>query len=386
MAGTAKPSVAGLGAEGTITFNSYVVYNNNPSSYLLNGTTTSDHSIYGSCLFFNSTHVIDFTANQKTAIWAIGNSYSDTAGATPKAIKLEKYDTATASWVSINTSVATNDTGSWYKLVDNLENGGRYRFLATASYTSFNEWYIENLELKKYLFEDGTDIKKWDTSLTTPAWAVVGTSPVTKAMFDVGMDNLNSIGDSQIKSLVSSFPKLLVWTDGLTNKQSKFSQIPHGKLILPTGDISLGSIEGIDSVSIISNIGGNGVVKSIVSTDKGVTWKTWDTTLLTPTWVIVDSTNLPEVKRIGMDSTTLNARVRADWDSLIGTSTTLRIGYYIEINSSSDVANTDSIGFTVDMLGSWDLATLGTDYTYGYPKNDVLNLRIFNSGDYKINL
>jgi hypothetical protein len=257
---------------------------------------------------------------------------------------------------------------------------------STLTDTQVKEVYDSYFLISKYLFEDGTDIKKWDTSLATPAWVVVGTSPVTKAMFDTyGMDGISNISDSQIKSLVSSTPKLLFWTTDTVSKQTKMTAVPPPKLMKANGDILLGSMTSLDSVNLTANVAGNGAIRAIVSFDKGTNWKAWDESLATPSWITVDSTNLTEVKSKGMTTTNINSRTKADWDLLFSGSATMRFGYYMEILSSTDNASADAISITADFKGAWQSGIHGTDYTYGYPSNDILRINILGDGDYKIN-
>ena len=39
----------------------------------------------------------------------------------------------------------------------------------------------------------------------------------------------------------------------------------------------------------------------------------------------------------------------------------------------------------VDMKGSWNHATYGTDVTYGYTNNDVLTVTLVTANSFKIN-
>jgi hypothetical protein len=55
-----------------------------------------------------------------------------------------------------------------------------------------------------------------------------------------------------------------------------------------------------------------------------------------------------------------------------------------EINETSDF-NKPPVEFLKSELGSWNKAVHGTDYTYGYPANDILRVNILADGDYKIN-
>lgn len=237
----------------------------------------------------------------------------------------------------------------------------------------------------KYLFEDGTDIKKWDNTLTTPAWVVVGTSPVTQEMFDsYGMDEvaLAAVNDAALKSLTSSTPKLLVWTDDLFLTHSiQLTAIPPAKLVLASGDIRLDYVENVDGFTVTANQTGNGVIRLIASVDGGVTWYTYSSGV----WSVINHNDLAEVKANGIPPDVFNLIPSADWMVLIGTSKTIRFGYYLEIDTSTDVAATDRLTAQFDMLGSWDMAQPYVDFVYRYTNNSTVQVRLFNNGSYKIN-
>jgi hypothetical protein len=57
----------------------------------------------------------------------------------------------------------------------------------------------------------------------------------------------------------------------------------------------------------------------------------------------------------------------------------------LKLESTSDVANTDSISFVIDMLGKWIKAEHEVDYDYSYPNSTTLVVELLSNGDYKIN-
>ncbi len=238
---------------------------------------------------------------------------------------------------------------------------------------------IDILLIELYLFQDGTDIKQYISG----AWSTVGTAPADQTMFDsYGMPSIATISDTIIRTLLSTNPKLLFSTSDLTAlPQTKLTAVPPDKLILPTGDIDLTSVEGVDSFTITATESGSGIIRLIASVDSGVTWYTWNGTA----WVLIDSTNLTTVITDGMTISTVNARVRADWDSLIGTARKIRFAYLESITSTTDIAETDEIIMQVDMKGSWKKAIPATEYDYSYTDNNNVQILIYVNGDYKIN-
>lgn len=227
-----------------------------------------------------------------------------------------------------------------------------------------------------FLVQDGTDIK----SISGGSWSVVGTAPATQAMFDAnGMTDFSVLSDANIRTLTSDTPKILYYTQA-TAPTSTVTAVPNDKLIFPTGDIDLTSAQGINTVTLTASQSGAGAVRLIVSVDSGVTWKTWS-----GAWTDIDSSDLAAVKAGGMDAATVNARVRADWDALMGTSKLIRFAYYLGMDASTDTASTDELSMNLEMLGTWQSTLPGTDYTYEYPDNTTLRVKFLANGDFKVN-
>lgn len=230
-----------------------------------------------------------------------------------------------------------------------------------------------HFETVKYLFQDGDTIKKYADG----AWVDVGPAPVTQEMFDThGMSSLVGVDVSPLTA-----PQLLVWTDGTGSKTCRLTAVPHPKLVLASGDIRLDYVENIDSFNLIYNQTGGGVIRLIASVDGGVTWKTYSNGV----WSTINHNDLAEVKANGIPPDVFNSIPSADWMTLIGTSKTIRFGYYLEMNASTDVAATDKLSAQFDMRGSWDMAQPYVDFIYRYTNNSTMQVRLFNNGSYKIN-
>lgn len=230
----------------------------------------------------------------------------------------------------------------------------------------------------RYLIQDGEEIKKY-----TELWEIVGPAPATETVFDThGMTDLSIIPDSAIFELTD--PKLLFWTDDINNSCSMIlTALPTGRIIYPSDDMPIGSIEGVESFTLTFNQTAGGLILLLASTDSGETWRAWDGSA----WITVDDTNLAEVKSKGMSPVVLNNLTREHWDALFADQAKkkLRFAYYLEQDSTADAASTDNLVGTFEMKGSWDGAILGQEYIYGYPDNTVLTIKITADGDYKIN-
>lgn len=222
----------------------------------------------------------------------------------------------------------------------------------------------------KYLLASEGNLYSYSPSLT-----VVGSYPS-----DLSESFFKSQGsDSPPNKNIMSFPdqfQLLTWTD-FTEPLTKCRQtaVPQGKLILAKGDISLATIEYIESVSITSTN-----IKIIVSVDSGLTWKTWNGT----SWISI-SPEAESVKVYGTSAGDLNALVKQNWTDLIGSSNSIRFGYFLDISSVSDIVNTDAVTMVVDMKGKWNAAYHGSQFDISYINKTTLDIVLYTSGDYKIN-
>lgn len=235
----------------------------------------------------------------------------------------------------------------------------------------------------RYLVEDGTNIKKF---IPGTGWSVVGTTPITENMFKTdGMKYpvLSALGSTDYAGLISNNITIRRYynINAETPRTLTLNAPTKPHIILPTGDISLLSASAVKGFTITGTQTGGGVVLLIASIDGGITWKAFGGGV----WVTTDSTSLTDTKAKGMTMTAFNAISQTDWNTLIGTSTTIRFGYYLELTAVADVANTDTLTATFDMLGRWKTAFPVTDYDYEYSSNTQMNVFLYTDGTYKIN-
>jgi len=202
---------------------------------------------------------------------------------------------------------------------------------------------------------------------------------------DVEKQNLfksggKSIAKASILKPLQKF-KILAYTIGKEERATlKISAVPFDKILFPRGLIAIDSFEGIDQVSIKGKFSGNGKCKVLVTTDLAH-YKT----LKGGIWQNIDSANIAAVKSDGIDTQTISSITRSEWDALTTEETGIGFAYLPMIESISDQCEIDELIMQVDMKGSWDMAMPGADYTYGYPRNNVLRVKLLTNGDYKIN-
>ena len=123
-------------------------------------------------------------------------------------------------------------------------------------------------------------------------------------------------------------------------------------------------------------------IKLLVTNDNK-TFLAYDFT--TQVWQIVDHTNLAKVKLFGIDVANLKDIDRTAWDKITAGKIGIGFAYMLSIEDTTDTCEVDKLELQVDMKGSWNKAIHGTDYNYGYPKNNILRVSLLTNGDYKIN-
>lgn len=166
----------------------------------------------------------------------------------------------------------------------------------------------------------------------------------------------------------------------MTKPSCSVSVVPQKRLLKPKGLISLGSFEGIDKVTLSGSFTGTGTCKLLVTSDL-LNYKTWNGSQ----WQAVDPDDLAAVVANGISPVALTDITRQQWDLLTVGKTGIGFAYLPIIEAVTDTCAIDKIDLQVDMKGSWDRAIHGTDFIYGYPRNNVLRVTLKTNGDYKIN-
>lgn len=160
----------------------------------------------------------------------------------------------------------------------------------------------------------------------------------------------------------------------------RIDAVPKDHVVLPKGLIPLEGFEGIDSATVTAAISGSGSLVMAVTTDL-ITYKVYNG----GTWAEIDVTGVATFKSGGMTPATLAAITRTGWDALTAGKQGIGFAYLPTIETVSDICSIDKITLLVDMKGAWNRAIYGTDFTYGYPKNNLLRVTLLSNGDYKIN-
>ena len=282
-------------------------------------------------------------------------------------------------WNITKTSMVstTPDSSNTYRVVRGSSSSASYRTFSYSNYLDHGYrplLEIEKLTDFKILIQEENNIKKW----ADDQWVTIAEEPLEESLFnqvDEGLPPVEAFNQLADQFEIYVQTELSSYDDELSIKA-----IPKAVIVTPTKDISIRSVETIDSFTLNANIGGQGVVKVAVSFDRGNTWHTrknnaWSEISLEVSTMQID----------GMDPTTLNAITSTEWSQLRGASETIRFAYLLSMENETDILEVQDLVSQMDMKGTWKKAVHGSHYDYEYPNNDELLVTIFEGGDYKIN-
>lgn len=204
-------------------------------------------------------------------------------------------------------------------------------------------------------------------------------SDITEDLFSTkGFDSIDLNVMNQINNTIS----IIQWTSDKTVASKKIVSYGTPKpRFISSSDLSLDTIQCINSMTITSNATGGSKLNLVFSNDNGKSWKTFNGS----DWVNVNTLDIVDVKNNGIDASLISTIKKTQWDGLISVAKSIRIGYYLEPVSGSAVDNVDKIIFNIDMKGKWGMSMPGVDYRYDYATSNSLLVSIFSSGDFKIN-
>lgn len=240
------------------------------------------------------------------------------------------------------------------------------------------------MQFYKYLFQDAGKVWTFSSGNKT----LVGDLPVTQTMFTTyGLDDPSVVNNAAFSQFNDLNPIVLSFAPDPTLIPQSFSLsgVPYNKLVLANSDIGLLSAQCINSITLTSTSAGAGILRVIVSTDSGITWKTWDA--VNSIWSTIDINDILSIETKGMTATVINGRSKDNWTTLIGTvSKTIRFGYYFKVATALiDTAATNTISMNIDMRGAWEECAVKTDFRALHATPSSIQVSLLGTGDYKIN-
>ena len=169
--------------------------------------------------------------------------------------------------------------------------------------------------------------------------------------------------------------KIAVLTDSNISYKNIVVSGAHKRTVVEPKEVfSVDAYAKINSITLNYNTSGSGNVGIAVSKDLA-------------TYFIYDAGAWKEINKdtdAFMSPAIFNGLTDAEWQTLLGTDTTLGIAYSLEIQDTTDVAEVDSLTLNVDMKGMWEKAIYNEDYKYAY-SNRTIQIDLLKDGSYKIN-
>lgn len=170
------------------------------------------------------------------------------------------------------------------------------------------------------------------------------------------------------KTLYKDITGMEVVEDGV-NEVLEVTAIPFDRLLIPVGDLNLSNVNHIDYFNVVATTG----VKIVCSVDSGQTWKTFNV----DHWEDINLT-IEDVAAKGIDIDTFNAINDTYWNMLV-TTNKIRFAYLL-----TDTNSIDELTLQYDGQGYW-VEAKETEYDVIYASNSLLQVKLYFSGDVKIN-
>ena len=183
---------------------------------------------------------------------------------------------------------------------------------------------------------------------------------------------------SQLKTLTMPI-KAVSYNNENTQPTCIVTAIPESQTIIQKDRINLIKYNKITSVAITDTISGNGIIKLAVTKDNR-TYQVYDITNLE--WKTID---INDISTDGMSVSDIESLTSAEWALLDCMDTGLGFAYYLEMQDITDNASIADISINVEVMGPLKSLVKGTDYDYEYVGIDVLQVKLYKNGDFRIN-
>ena len=168
-----------------------------------------------------------------------------------------------------------------------------------------------------------------------------------------------------------------------SNVRGMVKGLKKEKVVTPKKLIRLGNFEALTKASITSTVSGAAAVKVGVTTDLNH-YKTYD--LVAAKWKDIDMTSADSFISTAMNAADVQLIPEAAWQEILDyVDGGVGFAYCTVATTTGETCNVDKLTFTANMKGTWKSALKGTVYDYGYPLNDVLQVKLYADGNYKIN-
>lgn len=234
--------------------------------------------------------------------------------------------------------------------------------------------YVTDKDVAYGITEEGTQT----LTQLSPHWSALSKADKVNALQSVkeeaNVETLKSFADPF--KLCSLYPQN-------ASVQGMAKGLKKEKVVTPKKLIRLGNFEALTKVSITSTVSGAAAVKIGVTTDLNH-YKAYD--LVAAKWKDIDMTNADSFISTAMNAADVQLIPAEAWQEILDyVDGGVGFAYCMVAATLTETCNVDKLTFTANMKGIWKSALHGTVYDYGYPLNDVLQVKLYADGNYKIN-
>ena len=177
--------------------------------------------------------------------------------------------------------------------------------------------------------------------------------------------------------------RIVTYAEDNTQPSCVVTALPKDQIVLPKELISTKAFENVDSITpTVTNNTTTAKVRFFLTNDLK-TYYVYNST--TKAFDVIDATNSDTLLTSGMNASDFTGIDTTALNTFISKNVGIGIGFVLSSTTISDLTTVDNLAIQVDMKGSWNHATYGTDVTYGYINNDVLTVTLVTANSFKIN-
>ena len=159
------------------------------------------------------------------------------------------------------------------------------------------------------------------------------------------------------------------------------SAVPKDQIILPKSLINLHAYETVHSIAMTSTVTSDTASVKVALTKDLESYIVYDKA--TATWIDADISSAENFANNGMDISDV-AGIPETKVNELGMEG-FAVALLMSTTSITDTCAVSVLTLNVDKKVPWNKAVYGTDFTYGYPNTDVLEVQLLTDGSYKIN-
>lgn len=184
----------------------------------------------------------------------------------------------------------------------------------------------------------------------------------------------------ELKTIGTKF-KVLTYAEGNDLQTCTVSAVPKDQIILPNKLINLNAYETVHSISMTSTVTSDTASVKVAFTKDLKSYIVYDKA--TATWISADVSSVENFASSGMDISEVAGIPEAKVNELGMDG--FAVALLMTKTNVSDDCTVSALTINVDKKAPWNKAVYGTDFTYGYPNSDVLEVKLLTSGSFKVN-